>query len=320
MKGHVMKRIFSLAVMSWVLIGLSVESAVGQVIYWVELDFPIGRLLRSDLNGGNVVTLIEDTGLRGFAVDAEAGHLYWGASAAPTGRIMRSDLDGTNAVLFLSILGTPSDIAIDKTNDMIYWSDSAEGRIQRANIDGTGVELLDMIGFHVTAIELDVAGGKMYYGVTSLDSVRRAGLDGTNPEILVTDAGSVVALALDLVNQKLYYTDPGVQRSNFDGSAIETVSNTGSFGLAVVPADGHLYWTNSVDETVRRADLDGSNEQVVVAGLANPRRIVVIGGEAGVPVPTAGAWSMIVLAMLLLTAATVTLGRQRATVMDHPPV
>ncbi len=308
MKGNTMKRTCAM-VLFLVSSGVSVDLTVAQNIYWIDNNFPDNQLQRSDLNGENIVTIFKEAGLSNFAIDTTSDHIYWGSGGSPNARIMRSNLDGSNPTIVMSIEGTPADIALDLENNKFYWVDVAEGRIQRANLDGTSVELLDMLGAHVTAIALDVEGGKMYYMVTSLDSVRRADLDGQNPEVLITGASSGRAVALDLVARKLYFDDTGVQRSNLDGTDIETIASSGGFGISVVPEDQRVYWTNSVDGTVHRANLDGSNDQIVISGLSNPRRIAVI-GAAGVPVPTAGTWSMMAMAILLMTAATLTLRHQ----------
>ena len=215
---------------------------------------------------------------------------------------MRSDIDGSNSVILADIAGTPSDIILDKKNGKIYWGDSAQGKIQRASLDGSDVELLDMIELHVTGIDLDVENGKMYYTVTSLDSVRRADLNGQDPEILVTGLASVGDITLDLIAGKMYFSGSGIQRADLDGSSLETIATGSCDGVALSPSTGHVYCADSFNDVIVRRNLDGSNARNIVSGLNNPRHVEVILAPL---VPTTSFWGMIVLAILVMIAATI---------------
>ncbi len=115
--------------------------------------------------------------------------------------------------------------------------------------------------------------GKVYW--TTLEGkVQRADLDGSNIEDVVTGLGLPEAVAVDVRGGKLYWSDnigfgyshvAKIQRANLDGSAVETlVEARGQMdGLALDPVGGKLYWANEGNGTLHRANLDGTNAEVL---------------------------------------------------------
>ena len=87
---------------------------------------------------------------------------------------------------------------------------------------------------------------------------------------------------------RMYWTDwktGKIQRSNLDGSGVETLVTTGSgapVGIALDVAGGKMYWVDSGTEKIQRSNLDGSGvENLVTTGLGTPRGIAldVAGGK-----------------------------------------
>ncbi|HRW51577.1 MAG TPA: PEP-CTERM sorting domain-containing protein [Phycisphaerae bacterium] len=142
-------------------------------------------------------------------------------------------------------------------------------------------------------------------------NVWKSDLDGTNPSTLITgqfsDPGGI---DLDLKNGKMYIADnggvngvgstPSVARANLDGSGLEYVVLGGRpSDVALDVTGGKMYWTDwAGDSNVWRADLDGSNAEVLISGqfsdpsgialdLANGKMYIAdeggIGGVGSVP-------------------------------------
>lgn len=59
-----------------------------------------------------------------------------------------------------------------------------------------------------------------------------------------------------------------IQRANLDGSQVETlVTDEATLRrMAIDPAAGKMYWTNSTDDVIQRANLDGSQVDTLVTG------------------------------------------------------
>src|ERR1044071_660942 len=149
--------------------------------------------------------------------------MYWSNSGF--GTLERANLDGSSRAVILSGLSSPYAIALDLVHNKIYWTEPSASRLRRANLDGSSVETVATPATP-EGVALDAAGGKIYW--TRLDdTVQYADLDGSN---VVTTSMPGRAIDLDLVNGKMYVcggggplAGSGVRRANLDGSNIETL-------------------------------------------------------------------------------------------------
>lgn len=167
----------------------------------------------------------------------------------------------------------------------LYWGDSGSGLIQRSNPDGSNVETL-ITGVKPWGIELDIEGGKIYWVSWANQRLSRANLDGSNVEVLV--AGETFQeLAIDLEAGKIYWSGSGkIQRANLDGSEVEDIITSPFYpdGIALDLVNGKIYWTewtefppnpDELTDTIQRANLDGSDIEVLVTGLLVPQAITL---------------------------------------------
>jgi hypothetical protein len=155
-----------------------------------------------------------------------------------------------SSVLVLAVLG----LGVSEAEaQKVYWAQNngigpgAPRKIRRANLDGSDMETLITFGLDPNEgnkyLALDSGGGKMYFGTAFTDGPRRierANLDGTGREPLVEDTGVLKGLALDLVNGKIYWPDSEsqtIRRADLDGSNVETVP----------VATGGVPWAIAVD-------------------------------------------------------------------------
>ena len=190
----------------------------------------------------------------------------------------------------------PTSIAVDVAEDKMYWVDKRTDVIRRSNLDGTNVEDLLTEVKTPDDIALDLVAGKMYWTEQGTGAIRRAGLDGTNAEILV-EIKEPLSIALDVPRGKMYWTarvassfsDAGIiQRADLNGENIETLL-TGLYDPESIALDlvaGKMYWITDemywadrywvagrrywADSGILRANLDGSNLEIVVPRLAQP--------------------------------------------------
>ena len=105
------------------------------------------------------------------------------------------------------------------------------------------------------------------------EGIHQMNPDGSDPQLLL---GSTLRFAfgikVDSSAQKMYWLDtmPSVIRSaNLDGTGIETLvtSFPAITGVALDQSGGHLYWAGW--EGIKRANLDGTAEEVLVSGPRN---------------------------------------------------
>ena len=194
------------------------------MLYWSDREGM--RVMRSNLDGSNIETLVE-TGhgeadrrdarnwCVGIAVDAECGKFYWtqkGNDNAGEGRIFRANLElpvgqrpdnRQDVEVLYEGLPEPIDLDLDLPNRMMYWTDRGDpprgNTVNRAPMDaapGTRREpeiifthLMEGIG-----LSLDLKGGRMF--ITDFGgSVYSANLDGSNKKTLLVAEGNLTGIA-----------------------------------------------------------------------------------------------------------------------------
>lgn len=104
----------------------------------------------------------------------------------------------------------------------------------------------------------------------SFGSIRRVGLDGSNPQPVLDTGGGLRAIALDESAGKIYWVDANipaaVRRANLDGTQVEDLVTTNiefPSAIALDVAGGKMYWGDQVRNELRRANLDGSGQQLL---------------------------------------------------------
>jgi len=149
--------------------------------------------------------------------------------------------------------------------DRLFVLDLSGNRVLSVNPDGSDRKVIVHECRMPDGIAVDVEGGHIYWtnmGVPNLNdgSIERADLDGRNRQTIVPEGGTFTPkqLQLDKRNGKLYWSDREgmrVMRSNLDGSAVETLVETGRgdadrrdqtrlcVGIAVDAGRGQIYWT-----------------------------------------------------------------------------
>jgi len=242
--------------------GLAVDIAAGH-LYWTNMgNFKEndGSILRSDLNGKNVTTVVPPGGVftpKQLQIEKKTGKLYWCDREGM--RVMRANLDGSNIeTLVDTSQGDPRPgpdakkwcvgIAVDVEGGKFYWthigeSNSGTGQILCANIENPqsttpanrqDIELLyDGLP---EPIDLDIDPTvRMLYWTDRGDpprgnTVNRAPLDAPPgkrkaPEIVFSNLMEAIGLALDSKGARMFVTDlaGSVYSANLDGSNKKTL-------------------------------------------------------------------------------------------------
>ena len=242
--------------------GLALDLAAGH-IYWTNMGDPKrndGSIMRSDLNGKNMITIIPPGGTftpKQLQLEKRSGKLYW--SDREGMRVMRANLDGSQIeTLVDTSLGDSrpgSDprkwcvgIAVDTEGGKFYWTQKGGhhaglGRIFRANIqippgqsaeNRRDIELLYDNLPEPIDLDLDPVHQTLYWtdrgDPPRGNTVNRAPMNpeaenGKEPEILFTHLMEGIGLALDLKGGRMFITDLGgsVYSANLDGSNRRTL-------------------------------------------------------------------------------------------------
>ena len=242
--------------------GLVVDSAPRHM-YWTNmgnLKANDGSILRSDLDGKNISTVVAPGGTftpKQLQIEKKTGKLYWCDREGM--RVMRANLDGSNIETLVDTSeGDPrpgSDarkwcvgIAVDAAGGKFYWTqkgddNAGEGRIFRANIElprgqtpanRQDIELLYDNLPEPIDLDLDVAHRVMYWtdrgDPPRGNTVNRGPMDPApgnrkDPEILFSHLMEGIGLALDLKGGRMFITDFAgtVYSANLDGSNKKTL-------------------------------------------------------------------------------------------------
>ncbi len=77
----------------------------------------------------------------------------------------------------------------------------------------------------------------------------------------------------------------GIYRSNLDGTDVTQIIKgypsqvNEPIGVALDSASGHIYWTDYLNNTIERANLDGTGMMIAVQGAAGPGNMAVDGAD-----------------------------------------
>jgi DNA-binding beta-propeller fold protein YncE len=167
----------------------------------------------------------------------------------------------------------------------LFVLDLSGNRVFSVNPDGSDRKVIVHECRMPDGVAVDVEGGHIYWtnmGVPNLNdgSIERADLDGGNRKTIVPKGTTFTPkqLQLDKQNGKLYWCDREgmrVMRANVDGSAVETLVQTGTsdsdrrdqtrwcVGIAVDAGRGQIYWTQ------KGAD-DAGLGRILRANIENP--------------------------------------------------
>jgi sugar lactone lactonase YvrE len=242
--------------------GLAVDIAAGH-LYWTNMGNPKandGSILRSDLDGGNLITIVPPGGTftpKQIQIEKTTAKLYWCDREGM--RVMRANLDGSKIETLVDTSdGDPRPgpdatkwcvgIAVDVEGGKFYWTqkggDNAEqGRILRASIDMSSletpaerqdIELLYEALPEPIDLDIDPRTRTLYWtdrgDPPRGNTVNRAPLDAVPakrppPEIVFDHLMEGIGLALDPKGGRMFITDFGgsIYSANLDGSDRRTL-------------------------------------------------------------------------------------------------
>ncbi|MHC5111840.1 MAG: SMP-30/gluconolactonase/LRE family protein, partial [Planctomycetota bacterium] len=268
------------------------DATLGQKIYWTDVSSRTVR--RTDATGSNLDIVLESLlGPKSVDIDHAAGKIYW-IDDDPFGStddsIKRSNLDGTEEETLLSdgVVG-PYALALDPVGGKIYFSQVI--KLRRCNLDGTGVEDLYETVSTSRSIVVDPDTGMMTWSVGA--TIYRAAMDGSSTEfeeqIIGDSLSTIYNIKYHRPSGKMYWTSTEfgigeLLRADIDIPLGQTVVNRddiellitgGSMfdarGLAIDDSSDLVYWTDRLDDVVRRSNLDGEEVvDLVTIGLVNP--------------------------------------------------
>ncbi len=194
-------------------------------LYWSDREGM--RIMRSNLDGSNIETLVEtaqgDDARKdatnwcvGIALDIDGGKVYWTQKGSGgNGRIFRANIEipkGQDAAhrkdieTLFDALPEPIDMDLDLAHRVMYWTDRGDppqgNNVSRAPMDPpqgfdpkTRKDQKILVGGlkEGIGISLDLKGGRMFYTDLS-GAVYRANLDGSDAKTILTGQGALTGI------------------------------------------------------------------------------------------------------------------------------
>lgn len=205
-------------------------------------------------------------------------------------------------IVFILVPSLVPDISYGQGRGKIYWTefnaDTDSGKIRRSNLNGSAVEdvLTDLI--RPRDIALDLHNRKMYW-VDSPANVYRANLDGSDIEEIINGDDPDVpphgmrhkpfSIALNPIENKIYWGNNfpwEIRRADYDGSNIEVVKlweniddvfpiRVDAESLELDVKAGKMYFVDSLNDNLARANLDGTNYEELGISMNDPYGLVL---------------------------------------------
>jgi hypothetical protein len=253
------------------------------------LNYQDGKLSKINLSAPgsftNVATITDDH-YSCIAYDPASGYVYIGnePSLAADSKISRvkTDGSGTVEVLFDAADGVSSPTSMVIYGNKLIWANSGTDQIMTGNKDGSGTPTTLYGGAAVAGYSygMAISGNKLYWSefssnvVLFTQGIHVGNLDGSGTPTVLYNATTDLADAMRypsniaISNNKIYWADEdrnavGVAPLNGSGPITELYGaafgiNEGD-GLAIDERTGKIYWSETGDAEIKRANLDGSS-------------------------------------------------------------
>jgi len=170
--------------------------------------------------------------------------------------------------------------------ERVIYTDTSLAELRQCLLDGSSNQSLNSsAGNSAFVLAYDYLNQKLYWTDSNTKSIVKADIDGGNQSSVISGLSSPVGIALDPVNQKIYWTQdsnslaPGIYRAGYDGSNLETLVTSAQVGdpvsLALDVKHGKMYWAETTGSKIARANLDGTNLEVIFSDAPGPVGILV---------------------------------------------
>lgn len=204
-----------------------------------------------------------------------SGDVYFIEFGADPVFIRRLTLDGSGTVSDFLNVNDMSGVCMtyNEETGKVYFSGldpDSDGKIWSINLDGTGLTPIVSGLWDPYGLSVDKVNGKLYWADDAdgddIGRIYRANLDGTNVEPLIEMEGAGFrAVSVDPENNKMYYQEvngENIYVANLDGTN-ETILIPGAWGYALIVDTEHDKLYYEDNRVLKSANLNGTNIQIV---------------------------------------------------------
>lgn len=162
----------------------------------------------------------------------------------------------------------------------LYYIDYDNAKIAKfTEVDpATVTDVLDIADNSGLGMAYNTSNNKIYFSGLDLDEIGgvwSVNLDGTGVANVVTDLYDPYGIALNVAGDKLYIADFGdtegaIVRTNLNGSSrsniLEMEDESGFVSVSLDLVNNKMYYFPYDHENLYRANLDGTNREIIVEG------------------------------------------------------
>ncbi|MDW3212033.1 MAG: PKD domain-containing protein [Reichenbachiella sp.] len=183
-----------------------------------------------------------------------------------------NNLDGTS----FDVAGFGTGLAYDFDNQLLYFTDEDNGTLSKANVDGSDIEVVVSGLSEPRAVALDVANQMAYVTDRGTNEIVAVDLSDNSKSTLYDNASDGLGelpVGIAYYDGNLYVTcveigAEAVWKGNVDGSGITRIIDYSGggygYGIAIDEANEKIYFDNTDNSEILRANLDGSSVEPVL--------------------------------------------------------
>jgi hypothetical protein len=167
--------------------------------------------------------------------------IYWAGRSS--GEIYRANLDGTSVEVVLTGLSSPTGLAIDQTNNRMYFAEG--GYIRTALLDGSGYSTILNAGSMLYGVAID--SNYIYWADWGTASIGRATLSGSGR--ITFSGGLAYGIVVDPASPYLYWSSDSSgnvynnRKDNLSPGPLALYPGpTQARGMAYSDGDGRVFW------------------------------------------------------------------------------
>ncbi|KAH9508830.1 hypothetical protein Btru_050160 [Bulinus truncatus] len=239
--------------------------------FLIFCDVFTGLLIRMDLNTYSYTSIVPNNSPNAVAItfDPNDKMIYFSEVYASSSEIRSSNHRGTDIRTIGNslIMGAVVDgLAVDKSRNLLFYTDAGNKRIIAMSPDGTGLRIVATNVDQPRALAVDKKAGVLYWtDWGTVPKIEKANYDGSNRQTIASNGLKFPnGLALDVTAGLLYFCDGGrqtIEVMKTDGSNRTVLyMENGSHFFGITLTSKYIFYSDWNKLGVMRLNRDGTNQ------------------------------------------------------------
>lgn len=263
---------------------LALDSTTKSMYYFNHNSRNIDRINYDGTNLTTVVTVGGGAEINGLDLDLDNNFAYW--TRTDNRRVQRASMDGTGLkdLVGSDSTSTPWEIRLGPAKPLLvprtkgpYWTEDQGGNkkvLRRAELDGSNLQTLVSAQKAALNLKFDLPSDQLFWAGDK--TITSSTAKGARLTVILNCAASgtcasVYGLALDPVDRYIYWVDQvnkAIYRIGYGGTNQTLLVGAGlnkPWDIDLDLTRGKMYWVDEGTRSLKNANLDGSNVQIVLS-------------------------------------------------------